>query len=77
MIGTRHLGYFIHHTLKPLIEEMDKIMGKCQNLKIDKYTLEYMFERLIWLEIHKALIYCGTYLIIAGALCISLYFILL
>jgi len=75
MIGNRHVGYFIHNTIKPLIEELDQLMGKCQNLKFDKVYFEEILSKLIELELSKATLYCVTYLAIAGFLCLMVWLI--
>jgi hypothetical protein len=73
---TRHLGYFVAHTIKPLIEELDKVFSKCENLKFDKLYCEYILRQLIELELKKVIIYCVTYtgiaLMLLGAVCIIL-----
>ena len=72
MIGTRHLGYFILHTVKPMIEEIDKILEKCKNINLHGELIDSLILRVIELEIKKSLIYCVTYIIISiilGALC--------
>ena len=72
MIGTRHVGYFMLHTVKPMMEELDKILEKCNNIKIDSLTLDLMIKDVINLEIKKSIIYCITYIIISlilGGIC--------
>ena len=76
MIGSRHIGYFIMHTIKPLIEELDKVLSKCKVLNLNKYDLQKMINRIIELEICKSLIYCFFYSFMAIMICLTVYFIL-
>ena len=73
---THHIGAFILNTIKPLIEELDKLLGKCKHLKLGKEDIEQMLFKVIWLELNKVRWYCLTYLALGVMLCLTMYFIL-
>ena len=64
---TRHFGYFIEHTLKPLIEQVDGLFEKTQHLKgvVDKETLNELIKTLVELELSKTIIQTITTLFIS------------
>jgi hypothetical protein len=74
---TRHIGAFIQNTVKPMIEELDKVLGKCENLKIDKEELQKIFANLLVFEMFKTVVYCATYVFLGLKLCQTLLRILL
>jgi len=65
MINTRHIGYFILHTIKPMIEELDEVLKKCEKINLRREDLELMVNHIIELEIEKSFIYCTTYVLIS------------
>ena len=73
---TRHLGNFILNVLKPLIEETDKMLGKCEYLKLDDEDIVYILETTIDLTLKRALINAITYIILGGMFCWSVWMIL-
>lgn len=73
MLGERYIGAFIQNTLKPLIEETDKLLGKCQNLNIDT---NHLIDKLLHFELQKTCIKCLTYIVLGGILWSAVYTIL-
>ncbi len=73
---TRHIGAFIQNTIKPLIEELDELLGKCKHLNMDKEERRKILDAFIALEIYKVGMYSMTYLILGTLFCMTVYFIL-
>ena len=73
---TRHIGAFVTNVLKPLIEELDKLLGKCKHLKLTKKDINSMMLDLISLEVYKTKWYCILYLVLGSLFCLTVYFIL-
>lgn len=59
MLGERYIGAFIQNTLKPLIEEADMLLSKCEYLNIDTGKL---LDKLIRFELQKTFVLSGTYI---------------
>ncbi len=68
---TRHIGAFILNVLKPAIEELDKLLGKCQHLKLDNSDIYDLLNGFAKLQIYKLIIKCITLLL---SLLIGCYF---
>ena len=73
---TRHIGAFIQNTIKPLIEELDKLLGKCEHLKFGKEELYILLNGLVRFEMDKIKLYCLVYLILGTEFCLVVYLIL-
>ena len=72
---TRHIGVFIINTLRPLIEELDKLLGKCQYLCISRDDLYGIVRLMVELEIQKTIIKGMVSLIIGGMFCWTMWLI--
>jgi hypothetical protein len=73
---TRHIGAFIQNTLKPLIEELDKILEDCKTLKFTKEEIEKIIERFVWLEFKITFLYLIGFIILGAIGCFIVYWIL-
>ena len=73
---TRHFGAFIQNILKPIIEEADKVLGKCKNLHLTKKNICEIIHILLKYEIIKSVIYSITYIMLGILGCLTVYFIL-
>ena len=71
-----HIGSFIANTVKPLVEELDKLLGKCSNLHLTKEELNKTIENFIEFELEKTYVYCILSLILGVLFCLTVYFIL-
>ena len=76
MVDTRHIGAFIQDTVKPIIESLDELLGKCVHLKLSRRELNKMIDLFVEVELIKTFAYCITYLLITIGLCLTVYFIL-
>ena len=76
MFDMHHIGGFILNTIKPLIEEVDKILGECKNLNIDKEERMWLLKELMYLELAKTYAQFATYMILGVVGCLTVYFIL-
>jgi len=74
---THHIGAFIQNTIKPLVEELDKLLGKCEHLKIDKKTLENIIHLATDVELTKATMNFIATIVVAICATISIYLILI
>lgn len=63
MLNTKHIGYFILHTIKPMIEELDQLLDKTKNLH--NIDVHWLMEELVNLELTKCYLYCITYICIS------------
>jgi len=66
---TRHLGTFIQNTIKPLLEQAERLLDKHMHL-------ESIINKLIVLEILKTIVYSFMYIILGVLFCLTVYFIL-
>lgn len=73
---TRHLGYFIQHTIKPLVDDLNKALKGCEKIKMDKRFLEIFIYELVHLEIRKLLVRSIVHIILGILFCMTVYFIL-
>ena len=67
MIYERYIGAFIQNTLKPLIEELDKLLGKCEHLKLTRDDIGAWLQHILLVEVVKTVIWgvvyvCGFFL---------------
>lgn len=76
MLGSRHLGYFFIHTVKPIIEEIDKVLDKCRNIEIKGTDMKWLIEKVVMLEVNKSIIYAICYVICGGMFCLIVWLIL-
>lgn len=63
----RHFAYFVEHTLSPLIQEIDKVLGKTEDLKniLDREMINKAISTLVELELSKTIIRAVVGLIIS------------
>ena len=76
MLGKRHVGAFIQNTLKPCIEELDKILIKCERLKVDPESLRSALFGFMELQYQKCKWKCITNLILGAMFCLVVWLIL-
>ncbi len=65
----RSIGAFIQNTVKPLLEEVERLLSKHKNIEV-------VVHKVILLEVFKTMIYSLTYLILGVLFCLTVYFIL-
>lgn len=73
---TRHIGAFIQNTVKPLVEELDKLLGKCKHLKFKRKDIELMVKVVMDYSLIKTIIHSVTYLILGAIFCRTVWLIL-
>ena len=76
MFDTHHVGGFIQNTMKPMIEEINKVLARCENIQMTKIEVQQLLDQFVTIEIIKTFVYCITYLLLGGMLCGTIYFIL-
>ena len=75
-IDTHHIGGFIMNTIKPLIEELDQLLGKCQYLKLDNEDISFLILHTVDFELKKVVLQLITWIILGVCGCLTTYFIL-
>ena len=73
---TRHIGVFIINTLRPLIEEIDKLLAKCLYLKLENKSVEYILKIFIDLELKKTIIRGVIHLVLGIMFCWTIWLII-
>ena len=73
---TRHIGMFIETTLRPVIERVDQILGKCEHLKLDKNELRKMVDLFVEVELIKSAWYGIAWIVGSVCFCLAVYFIM-
>lgn len=76
MIDTHHIGGFIQNTVKPLVEELDKLLGKCEHLKITKEEITKLLNTVIVLEVFKVAAQSITWIFLGTCGFLTAYIIL-
>ena len=70
------VGAFVRDTLKPLVEELDVLLGKCEHLKLSKDEIDKFLRIVIGMEYLKLRYNFWLYLILGVLFCLTVYFIL-
>lgn len=66
---TRHVGAFIQNTIKPCIESLDELLGKCKHLKLKHEQIMELAKLTLQLELQK------TFMNVIGSIVMTLSFL--